>query len=69
MLGGHYLELMRFFMGYDVKAVQAMSGRPVGNIDEPLEVNAEVGLRVLQVIDAVYESARTGQRVEIEYGT
>jgi predicted dehydrogenase len=32
------------------------------------DVNADVGLRVLQVIDAVYESARTGQRVEVEYG-
>ena len=171
MLGGHYFELMRFLMGCEVKHVQAMNGRPIGNIDEPLEdisiaalefengaygsmhagylqrlpsvydtslvyrgldgeadwtpigephlkvksgtpawsgspektfnykitsapvyggtewnlgimrdfirgigegrepeVNAEVGLRVLQVIDAIYESARTGHRVEVEYG-
>jgi predicted dehydrogenase len=173
MLGGHYLEVMRFLMGCEVKAVQAMSGRPVGIIEPPLEdvaiaafefengafgsihagylqrvrsgydtslvfrgldgeadwtpigdphltvksgvpewagapsktfqyevaevdvpmygptewsldilrdfaaciregrqpdVNGDVGLYVLQVIDAVYESARTGQRVEVEYG-
>ena len=173
MLGGHYLEVMRFLMGCEVKAVQAMTGRPVGIIDPPLEdvaiaafefengaygsihagylqrvrsaydtslvfrgldgeadwtpigdphlkvksgvskwagapsktfkyeiadvgvpmygsaewsldilrdfsaciregrqpdVNADAGLYVLQVIDAVYESARTGQRVEVEYG-
>ena len=37
MLGGHFLELMRFLMGCEVKAVQAMNGRPVGYIDEPLE--------------------------------
>ena len=37
MLGGHYLEVMRFLMGCDVKSVQAMTGRPVGLIDEPLE--------------------------------
>ena len=173
MLGGHYLEVMRFLMGCEVKAVQAMTGRPVGIIDPPLEdvaiaafefengaygsihagylqrvrsaydtslvfrgldgeadwtpigdphlkvksgvpewagapsktfqyeiadvgvpmygstewsldilrdfsaciregrqpdVNADAGLYVLQIIDAVYESARTGQRVEVEYG-
>ena len=37
MLGGHYLEVMRFLMGCEIKSVQAMTGRPVGNIDEPLE--------------------------------
>jgi len=173
MLGGHYLEVMRFLMDCEVKAVQAMSGRPVGIIDPPLEdiaiaalefengaygsihagylqrvrsvydtslvfrgldgeadwtpigdphlkvksgtpawagapektfqyeiadtkvpmyggtewsldimrdffkciredrqpdVNADVGLRVLQLIDAIYESSRTGRRVEVEYG-
>ena len=37
MLGGQPLELMRFLMGCEVKAVQAMVGRPVGYIEEPLE--------------------------------
>ena len=37
MLGGHYIDVMRFLMGDEVKAVQAMMGRPVGHIDEPLE--------------------------------
>ena len=37
MLGGHYLELMRFLMGCEMKSVQALMGRPVGYIDEPLE--------------------------------
>ena len=37
MLGGHYLEVMRFLMGCEIKSVQAMTGRPVGHIDAPLE--------------------------------
>ena len=37
MLGGHYIDVMRFLMGDEVKAVQAMMGRPVGHIEEPLE--------------------------------
>ncbi len=37
MLGGHYLEVMRFLMGCEIRSVQAMTGRPVGYIDEPLE--------------------------------
>jgi predicted dehydrogenase len=44
MLGGHYLELMRALMGCEVTAVQAMAGRPVGFIDEPLEDVAVVAL-------------------------
>ena len=43
-LGGHHLEAMRFIMGSDVKAVQAMVGRPVGYIEEPLEDLAMVAL-------------------------
>ena len=31
------LEVMRFLMGCEVKSVQAMTGRPLGNIEEPLE--------------------------------
>ena len=37
MLGGQPLEVMRFLMGCEVKAVQAIVGRPVGYIEEPLE--------------------------------
>ena len=37
MLGGHYIDVMRFLMGDEVKAVQAMTGRPVGHIEAPLE--------------------------------
>jgi myo-inositol 2-dehydrogenase/D-chiro-inositol 1-dehydrogenase len=44
MLGGHYLEVMRFLMGGEVRAVQAMAGRPVGFIEEPLEDLAIVAM-------------------------
>ena len=37
MLGGHYIEVMRFLMGCEIKSVQAMPGRPIGHIEEPLE--------------------------------
>ncbi len=37
MLGGHYLELMRHLMQCEIKTVQALTGRPLGYIDEPLE--------------------------------
>tara|TARA_B100000949_G_C14029134_1_gene344662 strand:- start:133 stop:588 length:456 start_codon:yes stop_codon:yes gene_type:complete len=35
--------------------------------DRESQVPVEVALRVLQTIDATYESARTGQRVEVKY--
>ena len=43
-LGGHHLETMRFLIGCEVKAVQAMAGLPVGFIEEPLEDVAMVAL-------------------------
>jgi hypothetical protein len=36
-VGCHHLELMRHLMGCEVKSVQAMTGRPVGAMEEPLE--------------------------------
>ena len=44
MLGGHYLELMRHLVGCEVKSVQALTGRPVGHIDAPLEDVAVVAM-------------------------
>ncbi len=44
MLGCHYLEVMRYLMGCEIKSVQAMTGRPVGHIEAPLEDLAIVGL-------------------------
>ena len=44
MLGGHYIEFMRHLVQCEVKAVQALAGRPVGYIDEPLEDVAVVAL-------------------------
>ena len=44
MLGGHYIELMRHLVQCEVKTVQALVGRPVGHIDEPLEDVAVVAL-------------------------
>jgi predicted dehydrogenase len=39
----------------------------IRNDTEPA-MTIEDGLHVLQCIEAVYESARTGRRVEVEYG-
>ena len=44
MLGGHYIEFMRHLVQCEVKTVQALTGRPVGYIDEPLEDVAVVAL-------------------------
>ena len=43
-IGCHHLELMRTLMGCEVKSVQAMAGRPVGRIEEPLEDVIILGL-------------------------
>ncbi len=37
MLGGHYIELMRYVMGSEIRSVQTMTGRPLGYIEDPLE--------------------------------
>ncbi len=57
MLGGHYLEVMRFLMGCDVKSVQAMTGRPVGMIDEPLE---DVAIAAFEYENGAFGSIHSG---------
>ncbi len=44
MLGGHYIEFTRHLVQCEVKSVQALTGRPVGYIDEPLEDVAVVAM-------------------------
>jgi predicted dehydrogenase len=44
MLGGHYIEFMRHLMQCEVKSVQALTGRPLGYIDDPLEDVAVVAM-------------------------
>ena len=44
MLGGHYIEFTRHLVQCEVKSVQALVGRPVGYIDEPLEDVAVVAM-------------------------
>ena len=44
MLGGHYIEFMRHLVQCEVKTVQALAGRPLGYIDEPLEDVAVVAM-------------------------
>ena len=56
-LGGHHLETMRFLMGCEVKAVQAMVGRPVGFIEEPLE---DVAMVALEYENGAYGSMHDG---------
>lgn len=57
MLGGHYLEVMRFLIGSDVKSVQAMTGRPVGEIDEPLE---DVAIAAFEYENGAFGSMHAG---------
>jgi predicted dehydrogenase len=57
MLGGHYLEAMRFLAGCEVKAVQAMAGRPAGVIDEPLE---DVGIMAMEYENGAFGSLHAG---------
>jgi predicted dehydrogenase len=57
MLGGHYLELMRFLVGCEVRAVQAMAGRPVGHIEAPLE---DLAILALEYENGAYGSLHAG---------
>ena len=57
MLGGHYLELMRFLMGCEVRAVQAMAGRPLGYMDAPLE---DIAVAALEFENGAYGSIHAG---------
>ena len=43
-IGCHHLDLMRAVMGCEVKSVQAMTGRPFGHMEEPMEDIAVLGL-------------------------
>jgi predicted dehydrogenase len=66
MLGCHYLEVMRFLMGCEVKAVQAMTGRPVGIIDPPLE---DIAIAALEFENGAFGGIHAGylQRVRSDY--
>ena len=55
-LGGHHLEAMRFLMG-EVKAVQAMVGRPVGHIEAPLE---DVAMAALEYENGAFGTLHEG---------
>ena len=55
-LGCHHLDVMRSLMG-DVKAVQAMVGRPVGYIEAPLE---DVAMVALEFENGAYGSMHEG---------
>ena len=57
MLGCHYLEIMRFLMGCEIKAVQAMTGRPVGHIEEPLE---DIAIAAFEYENGAYGSMHAG---------
>ena len=68
MLGGHYLEVMRFLMGCEIKAVQAMTGRPVGNMDGDLE---DVAICAYEYENGAYGSMHAGylRALKITYDT
>jgi len=55
-VGSHLLELMRNLMGCEVKSVQAMTGRPVGAIEEPLE---DIAILAMEYENGAYGSLHT----------
>ena len=57
MLACHDVEVMRFLMGCEVKAVQAMVGRPVGFMDEPLE---DLAVAAFEYENGAYGSLNAG---------
>ena len=52
-VGCHHLETMRYLMGCEIKSVQAMTGRPVGVIEEPLE---DVAIIAMEYENGAYGS-------------
>ena len=57
MLGGHHLEVMRFLMNCEVKSVQAMTGRPIGIIEEPLE---DIAIAAFEYENGAFGSMHAG---------
>ena len=55
-VGCHHLEIMRTLMGCEVRSVQAMTGRPVGVIEEPLE---DVAILAMEFENGAYGSLHT----------
>ena len=55
-VGCHHLETMRFLMGCEVKSVTAITGRPVGVIEEPLE---DVAILAMEYENGAYGSMHT----------
>ena len=56
-VGCHILEVMRFLMGSEVKSVQAMTGRPMGHTEEPIE---DLAVLALEYADGGYGSLVSG---------
>jgi predicted dehydrogenase len=65
MLGGHYIELMRYVMGSEVRSVQAMTGRPLGYIEEPLE---DVALCAFEFENGAMGGLHAGYLLPREWG-
>ena len=57
MLACHLVDLMGFQMGSEVKYVQAMVGRPVGHIEEPLE---DLAIAVFEYENGAHGSIHAG---------
>ncbi len=57
MLACHNVEVMRFLMGCEATAVQAMVGRPIGNMDEPLE---DLAIVAFEYENGAYGSLHAG---------
>ena len=55
-VGCHHLELMRYLMNCEVKSVQAMTGRPVGVMEDPLE---DIAILAMEYENGAYGSLHT----------
>ena len=57
MEGCLHLDVMRYLMGCEVKSVQAMTGRPVGHIEAPLE---DIALAAFEFENGAFGSIHVG---------
>lgn len=56
-IGCHHMELMRSMMGCEVKSVVAMTGRPMGYIEEPLE---DIAILAMEYENGAFGSLHNG---------
>ena len=64
-VGSSWLALMRFLMGCEAKSVQAMTGRPIGHMDEPLE---DIAIVAMEYENGAYGGLHAGYTKPVGIG-